>query len=79
MYVRMKVGSHAGEVRDVRDHAAHVLIRERKAERVIFDPDDPSPPPPAEIAVTPDAGVTPAIAKPAPAAQKKAGGKGRKT
>jgi hypothetical protein len=66
----MKIGMYAGEVRDVKDHAAHALIREKKAERVLFDPDDPSPPPPAEIAVTPDAGVTPA-AKPAPIAKKK--------
>jgi len=76
MYVRMKVGAYAGQVRDVKDHAARLLIREGKAERMVFDPDNPAPPPPAEIAVTPDAGAEAPIARPAP--KKSAGGK-RKT
>lgn len=77
MYVRMKTGVYAGEVRDIASHVALELIRNDRAERISFDPDSPEPPVPAEIAVTPEIIATPAPIATTKQARKAAHGKGR--
>jgi hypothetical protein len=54
MFVRMLCGLYVGEVREVKYETGAMLVREKRAARVEFDPAAPAPPPPAEIAVTPD-------------------------
>ena len=75
MYVRMKVGAYAGEIREVKYHVGVDLVRDGKAEKVSFDPENPSPPPAVEIAITPDVAE---MAKQVPAEKKPAPKKGKK-
>lgn len=77
MYVRMKVGAYAGEIREVKYQIGVDLVRDGKAAQVSFDPENPSPPPAVEIAITPDVAEMSKQAQ-APAEKKPALKKGKK-
>lgn len=65
MFVRMKIGGYAGEVREVTYEIGRGLLENHRAEKVSFDPDNPAPPPPIEREVAID--VPPIQSKKAPA------------
>lgn len=54
MFVRMKIGARAGEVVEVAYAIGVDLVRDKKAEKVSFDPDSPAPPPALELQATPN-------------------------
>lgn len=65
MFVRMKIGGHAGEIKEVSYEIGRGLLENERAEKVSFDPDNPAPPPSIEKEVA--VNVAPIQIKKAPA------------